>query len=86
MEDLVNHVDHIVNLAGIDHVGIGFDICNCFTDYLQMEEAIPAYDIIEDHSRLGEFTAGLIKRGYSDDEIIAILGGNFMRVFKDILG
>lgn len=51
-----------------------------------MEEAIPAYDIIEDHSHLGEFTAGLIKRGYSDDEITAVLGGNFMRVFKEILG
>ena len=86
VKDLVNHVDHIANLAGIDHVGIGFDICNSFIDYLQMEEPLPAYDIIADHSRFGEFTAGLIERGYSDEEITAVLGTNFMRVFKEILG
>lgn len=83
--DLVNHVDHIVQNVGIDHVGIGFDICNCFTDYLQVEEALPAYDIIENHSALSEFTGELVKRGYSDHDIFALLGGNFMRVYKEIL-
>ena len=84
--DLVNHVDHIVRIAGIEHVGIGFDICNGFTDFLQLEEALPAYDIIKDHSRLPEFTAALSERGYTDAGIIAILGENFLRVYKEILG
>lgn len=84
VSDLTNHVDHIVKIAGIDHVGIGFDICNGFTDYLQLEEPLPAYDIIESHSQLPEFTAGLIERGYSDEEIVKILGGNFLRVYEAI--
>ena len=86
VEDLINHVDHIVKIAGIDHVGIGFDICNGFTDYLKMEDPVPAYDIIENHSHVGDFTAGLIERGYSNTDIAAVLGANFMRVFKEILG
>ena len=86
VEDLVNHVDHIVRVAGIAHVGIGFDICNSFNDYLQMEEALPAYDIIKDHGHVEAFTGALIKRGYTSDDIVAILGGNFMRVFEEITG
>ena len=86
VSDLVNHVDHIAKVGGINHVGIGFDICNCFTDYLQVEEALPAYDIIEDHSHLPEFTGALIDRGYSDQDIIGILGANFSRVFEETIG
>jgi membrane dipeptidase len=84
--DLIDHVDHVVKVGGIDHVGIGFDICNGFTDYLQLEEALPAYDIIESHSDLPVFTAALIERGYSDRDIAKILGENFLRVFESILG
>lgn len=83
--DLINHVDHIVKIAGIDHVGIGFDICNGFTDYLQLEEPLLAYDIIKSHRHLPEFTGALIDRGYSDRDIIAILGGNFLRLYETIL-
>ena len=83
--DLVDHVDHIRTLVGIEHVGIGFDICNGFKDFITFEDAIPTKDIIRDHSRLELFTAELIKRGYSDDEILAVLGGNFLRLFEKIL-
>lgn len=83
--DLVNHVDHIAGLAGIDYVGIGFDICNVFVNYLQMEDAIDAYDIIDNHSKLDIFTAELLKRGYADKDILAVLGGNFVRVYREIL-
>ncbi len=86
VSELIDHVDHIVKLGGVRHVGIGFDICNGFTDFLQLEEALPAFDIIENHRQLPEFTAGLIERGYSDDDISAILGGNFLRVFEQVLG
>ncbi len=83
---MLDHVDHVVKIAGIDHVGLGFDLCDSFKDYLQIEDSLPSVDVIKTHAGLGEFTAGLIQRGYSDDNIIAILGGNFMRVFSDILG
>jgi len=81
----VDHVDHIVNIAGADTVGIGFDLCDSHADFLQMVPAIESHDIINTHAELGEFTRELIVRGYSDNDIIKILGGNFSRVFADIL-
>jgi len=86
ISDFINHVDHIVQIAGVDHVGIGFDLCDSFINFLQVKQAIETHDVVKTHAGLGEFTAGLILRGYRDDEIIAILGGNFLRVFGDILG
>lgn len=83
--DLIDHVDHIVQLAGIAHVGIGLDLCDSFEDYLNMSEPIETHDVIENHAALGEFTAGLIERGYCDDDILAVLGGNFKRIFEEIL-
>ena len=82
---LIDHVDHIVRLAGIDHVGIGLDLCDSFKNYLNIEGPLNTRDVIKSHAELGEFTAGLIQRGYSDDDILLILGGNFMRVFNAIL-
>jgi len=84
--DLVDHVDHIARLVGIEHVGIGFDLCNGFEDYLKVEKSIETYDTLKSHADLPEFTEALITRGYSDDQIIAVLGGNFKRVYRDILG
>jgi membrane dipeptidase len=71
--DLVNHIDHIVKVAGIDHVGIGSDfdggggLKDCF-----------------DVSGLGNITLELVKRGYTEEQIRKIWGGNFMRVFKKV--
>ena len=77
VSDMVNHVDHIAELGGIDHVGLGFDICHSIGNYLQLDSPLPAYDIIAHHGKLAEFTEALICRGYTDDQVIAILGGNF---------
>ncbi len=85
IDHFIDHVDHIVKIGGIDHVGIGFDLCDSFKDFLQVEKSLDSHDVIKTHAGLGEFTAGLITRGYRDEEIIAILGGNFMRVFAEIL-
>ncbi len=86
VSDLVDHIDHIVKLASIDHVGIGFDICNSFNNWVNFEQSLPAKDIIKDHSKLFELTTELVVRGYSDKDILAILGANFLRVFEEILG
>lgn len=82
----VDHVDHIVNTVGINHVGLGFDLCDSFQGFLKFTESIETKDVIKTHAGLGEFTAELITRGYTDGDIIAILGGNFMRVYAEILG
>jgi membrane dipeptidase len=72
--DVVDHIDHIVKVAGIDHVGIGtdFDGGGGITD-------------CKDVSELGNITIELVKRGYTEEEIIKIWGGNFMRVFNEVI-
>jgi membrane dipeptidase len=71
--DLVDHIDHIVKVAGINHVGIGSDfdggggLKDCF-----------------DVSEIGNITLELVKRGYTEEQIRKIWGGNFMRVFKKV--
>ncbi len=83
---LVDHLDHVVEVAGIDHVGIGFDLCDSFKDYLQIEDELPSKDIIKTHAGLDEFTVELIRRKYSETDILKILGGNFLRVYEQTAG
>jgi membrane dipeptidase len=68
---LIDHIDHIVKVAGIDHVGLGpdFDGANDFPEGAR------------DVSMFPNITYELLKRGYSEQDIDKILGGNFLRVF-----
>ncbi len=69
--DAVDHIDHIVDLIGIEYVGIG-------TDFDGGGGLKDCYDV----SEMPEITAELVKRGYSREDIRKIWGGNFMRVFR----
>ncbi|MFP4366818.1 MAG: dipeptidase [bacterium] len=71
--DLVNHIDHIVNLIGIEHVGIGTDF----------DGGGSLYDC-SDASEIGNITLELVRRGYSKSDIEKIWAGNFMRVFREV--
>ncbi|MFO7873843.1 MAG: dipeptidase [Bacteroidales bacterium] len=71
--DFVDHVDHVVDLIGIDHVGIGTD----FDGGGALEDC---YDV----SELDNITLELVRRGYSEEEIEKIWSGNFMRVFREV--
>ncbi len=82
---LIDHVDHIAYLAGIEHIGIGLDLCDHVKDYHHIPEPFVTRDLIESHDQMAVITAGLIERGYADEDIIAILGGNFRRVFGQVL-
>ncbi len=68
---LIDHIDHIVKVAGIDHVGLGAD----FDGANDMPEGA------KDVSMLPNITYELLKRGYSEKDIRKILGENFLRVF-----
>lgn len=87
-EHLVDHVDHIVKLVGIEHAALGFDFCDIFRE-LEPERAVKrprrAFDVIKGHKNIKQFTEVLIKRGYKDQEIQLILGGNLLRLYKEVL-
>jgi membrane dipeptidase len=75
---LLDHVDHIVRVAGIDHVGLGSDFDGYWGDD-QMPE-------IRDASDLPAITAGLLVRGYSEADVRKFLGENYLRVFRQVWG
>ncbi|GLW96534.1 dipeptidase [Microtetraspora sp. NBRC 16547] len=96
MDHLVDHIEHIANVAGIDHVGLGPDFIKevyadltppCCEDVsfsgLDTNAAIPGLD---GPRGMPLVTEGLLKRGLSEDEITKILGGNVMRLFRAELG
>lgn len=71
---IVDHIDYIVKLVGIDHVGIGSDF-----DGIQ---AVPSD--LSNVSELPNLTKELIKRGYTENDIDKILGGNILRVMQEV--
>ncbi len=85
VDDLLKHVDHVVKIAGIRHVGIGFDFCSGFKNYLTLAHPLETYDVLPGHQHLKAFTAGLIERGYAEEDIRRVLGGNFRRVIENVL-
>jgi membrane dipeptidase len=72
---IVDHIDHIVKLVGIDHVGIGSDF-----DGVQV---VPAD--LKSVADLPNLTAELLRRGYSESDIDKILGGNMLRVMEEVI-
>jgi len=73
IEDLVDHIDYMVNLIGIDHVGISSDF-----------DGGGGIDGWNDASETFNVTLALVKRGYSQEEIEKLWGGNLLRVLDDV--
>lgn len=76
IETLVDHIDYVAHVAGIDHVGLGSDFDGV--------SSLP--DGLNDASDMPKITEVLVDRGYSRSEIDNILGGNVMRVFGEVCG
>ena len=76
LDDAVAHIDHVVKIAGVDHVGIGSDWDGINT--------VPAG--LEDVSRMPALTAALLRRGYTETDVRKILGGNLLRVLREVTG
>jgi membrane dipeptidase len=108
-EDLLRHVEHIANVAGEDHVGIGTDngplpqlldadakekLKKWALDRIKAGIAAPGegvdvYPMVEDYNsvdRYRRFAADLQKRGWSDARIEKLMGGNFLRVYREAWG
>ncbi|MEO0571647.1 MAG: dipeptidase [Bacteroidota bacterium] len=73
VEHVADHIDHIVKIAGIDHVGIGCDF-----------DGGGGIEGVFDASEVMNITIELVRRGYSEEEIAKIWGGNLIRVFKEV--
>ncbi len=74
IKEVLDHIDHAVKLAGVDHVGLGADMYPRTPSPVGMRGA-------QDYPNI---TKGLKKRGYSDEDIKKILGGNFLRIWKQV--
>jgi len=75
LSDVLDHFDHVINLVGVDYVGIG-------SDYDGVGDSLPSN--LKDVASYPNLIAGLLKRGYSEADIAKILSGNVMRVWKAV--
>lgn len=91
VDHYLDHIEHVIGLIGIDHVGIGFDFCeylfqqlpenvrNELAAKLTMPHFIPD---LTNHSHAKNFTRKLIERGFTDEQIEKILRGNWLRILE----
>lgn len=75
IDSVIAHIEHAVNIAGADHVGLGAD----FDGIDKTPQGL------EDVTRLPEITHALVKRGWNEEDIRKIMGGNFLRVLQENL-
>jgi membrane dipeptidase len=72
-EKIIEHIDHAVKVAGVDHVGLGSDFDGATMPFG-----------MEDISKFPQITEALLRKGYSEKDIEKILGGNTLRVLADV--
>jgi membrane dipeptidase len=72
---LLDHFEHAVKVAGVDHVGLG-------SDFDGADDMFP--EGMEDISKTPNLVRGLMERGFSDEDIVKILGGNTLRVMREV--
>jgi membrane dipeptidase len=75
LKSLIDQIDHIAKVAGVDHVGLG-------SDFDGVSGATPQG--IDSAADLPKLTQSLLDRGYSAEDIHKILGGNLLRVFREV--
>jgi len=76
VEDVADHIDHALKIAGIDHVGIGSDF----------DGIAASANGLEDVSKMPALVVVLLERGYSENDLEKILGENFLRVVREVPG
>jgi membrane dipeptidase len=74
VKELVDHIEHVIKLVGIDYVGIGTDF-----------DGGGGVEGCDDVSEMFRVTEELVRRGYTEKEIAKIWGGNIMRVFRRVI-
>jgi len=92
LDDLLDFIDYVDQLVGVNHVGIGLDFAEGWAEYpptrmtlMKIDKRIYTYPKgIQTVTEFPNITKGLVGRGYSDAEARKILGENFLRVFKKV--
>lgn len=84
---MCDHIDHMKALVGCEHIGFGFDLCRGVDEtcirYGNQENEI--LDGLKNHAESIKITEELLRRGYSEDDIVKILGSNFLRILEKSL-
>ncbi len=75
LSKLLDHFEHAVKVAGVDHVGLG-------SDFDGVDDMLP--EGMEDISKMPNLVRGLVERGFTDEDILKILGGNTLRVMREV--
>ncbi|MBV36967.1 MAG: peptidase M19 [Rickettsiales bacterium] len=75
LNDVLDHIDHVVELVGVDYVGLG-------SDYDGVGDSLPTG--LKDVSTYPNLIKGLLERGYSEQDIAKMLSGNLMRVWREV--
>jgi membrane dipeptidase len=75
LNDVLDHYEHVVSLVGVDHVGIG-------SDFDGVGDSLPVG--LKDVSSYPALINGLLGRGFSEQDVRKILGGNLLRVWRAI--
>jgi membrane dipeptidase len=102
LDDVLDHIDHIANLIGVDHVGIGTDRgvsveTSTRDEYYAWLASLdfkpevnppwpPGVEGLTCAADLPNLTEGLLRRGYADDAVRSILGGTFLRLYEQTMG
>jgi membrane dipeptidase len=93
LSHIISHLEHVIELVGVDHVGIGTDYVDYATPENQTllgeKNPLGAELIVKDAENITmipNLTAALMRKGYSEGDISKILGGNFLQLFKKVLG
>ena len=87
-DHLVDHIDHMVEVMGVDHIGLGFDFAEYLNaDTLKHYASTYTYGVrgLEDTTKAKNIISVLEKRGYSKEDIEKICYKNFYRVIKEII-
>ena len=75
LDQTLDHFDHVVSLSSVDHVGIG-------SDYDGVGDSLPIG--LKDVASYPNLVQGLLERGYSEEDVVKILGGNLLRVWRRV--
>ena len=102
VNDYVDHLEHAINVMGIDGVGIGSDfIAGASLEQIatapdwkgkQVPTSVEIWPVceghegFENHAKFGNLTRALVARGFSDDDIRKLMGGNWLRLLQETVG